>query len=160
MPRVRGFTLIEMMITIVIVGILASLALPAFGQLIASQRLKTASFDLQSALILARGEALKRKAAVSVDKSVSSGAWGDGWRVVFSGQTLRDYAAVQGVQIAPVVTTSSVSFGRDGRVSAGPVTLLLSLPDYPSVQGRCLTINFSGTVSSKTDTDGDISNGC
>lgn len=161
MPKSRGFTLIEMMITIVIVGILISLALPSFAQLIASQRLKTASFDLQAALILARGEALKRKTTVSVDKTLSSGAWGDGWRVVSSGQTLRDYTAIRGVQIAPVVSaTSSVSFSRDGRVSAGTVTLLLSLPDYPSVQGRCVMINFSGMVSSKIDTDGNISNGC
>ena len=41
-----GFTLLELMVTLTIFGILAALALPAFGRFIRDQRVKTATFGV------------------------------------------------------------------------------------------------------------------
>lgn len=56
-----GFTLIEIMVTIAIVGIFASIALPSFSKLIESNRISTATNELVSNLLLTRSEALKRR---------------------------------------------------------------------------------------------------
>src|SRR5438128_1717675 len=77
-----GFTLIEMVITLTIVAILLSLAVPSFQQLILNQGIKAASFDLYSALEYARSEAIKRNANITLKAgAVTDGAWTTGWRV-------------------------------------------------------------------------------
>jgi len=61
-----GFTLIEMIVTVTIVAIFASIALPSFSQLIKSNRVSTSTNEFVSALVLARSEALKRSRNVRV----------------------------------------------------------------------------------------------
>ncbi|WP_333876976.1 GspH/FimT family pseudopilin [Methylobacter sp.] len=84
-----GFTLPELMITIVIAGILIGIAIPSFTSTISSNRLTTYANELVTALSLARSEAVKRGTSVTVRKVDSnsftnrgSGAnWEDGWDV-------------------------------------------------------------------------------
>lgn len=75
MRRGRGFTIIELMITLVVLGFLAALAVPSFSQMIARNNLSAASNDLVVALLTARSEAVKRECQVTV----TSGSWADGW---------------------------------------------------------------------------------
>lgn len=64
--RSRGFTLIEMMITIAIVAILAGLAAPSFQVAMANTKIRTAADTMQAGLQLARMEALRRNARVTL----------------------------------------------------------------------------------------------
>lgn len=86
-----GFTLIELIITLTIAGILIALAAPAMQTFILDQRLTTQANDFIADLNLARSEAVRRASNVVICKqggSVSSPscststAWGAGW-VVF-----------------------------------------------------------------------------
>jgi len=82
-----GFTLIELMVTLAIVGIFASIALPSFSQMIENNRISTATNEFVSNLILARSEALKRSRNVTICSSTNqtscsgSDDYSNGWIV-------------------------------------------------------------------------------
>jgi type IV fimbrial biogenesis protein FimT len=59
-PHRRGFTLIELMITISLMSILLALAIPSYQRFIQKARIDTEATNLQSFLMSARGEAIKR----------------------------------------------------------------------------------------------------
>lgn len=87
MKRSRGFTLIELMITLVLAAIILTLAVPGFQDIIRNNRAATQSNELISALGLARSEAVKRGARVSLCPSTNqtncTGGtdWSVGWIV-------------------------------------------------------------------------------
>ncbi len=72
----QGFTLTELMITVAIIGILASLAVPSFQDMIERNRLKEAVEGLKSDLMFARTEAIKRSQNVVISRSPGdAGEW-------------------------------------------------------------------------------------
>lgn len=62
----QGFTLTELMVTVAIIGIVASLAVPSFQDMIERSRLKEAVESLRSDLMFARTEAIKRSVGINV----------------------------------------------------------------------------------------------
>lgn len=83
-PRVggSGFTLVELMVTLAVAAILATMAAPSFTALLNSNRLGGAANELVAALQTARMEAVRRNARVLVcrseDGSTCAGS-GDAW---------------------------------------------------------------------------------
>ncbi len=69
----RGFTLIEVMIAVAIVGILAMVAVPNYLQWNARYQLKQATTELAGSLNLARMAAMNRNLAVTVQLALVSG---------------------------------------------------------------------------------------
>lgn len=59
-PREHAFTLYDTIVTLAVVGTIASVAVPSFQQLVSSQRMTGAINTLVSALYLSRSEAIKR----------------------------------------------------------------------------------------------------
>jgi type IV fimbrial biogenesis protein FimT len=66
MSRQRGFTLIELMVVIAVVGVLVTLAAPSFYDLILVQRLKSVTSQVVTDLQYARSEATARNRPVQV----------------------------------------------------------------------------------------------
>ena len=64
--RQPGFTLVELMVTLAVVGILAAVAAPAMTSMINGNRLAGASGEMTASLQLARSEAIRRNARVTI----------------------------------------------------------------------------------------------
>lgn len=76
-----GVTLIELLVTITVLGIISTIAIPSFTTFIKNARLNTAVTDFQGALTLARSEAVMRRQNVSVCMSTDgSGCNGSSWK--------------------------------------------------------------------------------
>ena len=90
--KVRGFTLVELMVVIAMVAILASLATPSWTQLLARNAIRTAVNDLGASLIFARAEAIRLNSSVTVCASsdainCSNIGFENGWIVRTGAQT-------------------------------------------------------------------------
>ena len=138
----NGFTMIEMMVTLIVVGILAAIAAPAFTSLIASQNIRTSVSMLQSSLLQARSEAIKRNAIVTV--SPNGGQWVSGWTVsvLASGEVISSNNKItQAVITGPA--PASVQYNNSGRPSAGGGSTFKFSSSLTS-DIRCLNVDLSG----------------
>jgi len=78
-----GFTLVELMLVISILGIIMSLSIPSFGGMIKRQKTIGEVNNLISLIYLTRSEAIKRNRVVTLCRSTDAQAcgsdWNDGW---------------------------------------------------------------------------------
>jgi type IV fimbrial biogenesis protein FimT len=81
----RGFTLIELMVTLAVAAVLLGLAVPAFNDLVRQRTMVSRINDMVLAFSYARSEAVRRGALVTVqavDDSDDDNEWGPGYCVV------------------------------------------------------------------------------
>lgn len=84
----KGFTLIEMLVAVAIAVITLTVAVPSYNALVNNNRLTSAANELLSDIYLARSEAVKREARVTLCKKkadstdcTTDGDWTQGWIV-------------------------------------------------------------------------------
>jgi len=139
-----GFTLIELMITLLIAAILLSQAVPSFMTMLQNNRITTQVNDYVTSLNVARSEAVKRGGRITVCKSANNAActnagnWEQGW-IIFN-DTDNDAVVDAGEEV----------IRAHGALEAG-ITLVgsVNIANY---------ISFVGTGFSQL-TDGNAQNG-
>ena len=142
--RRSGFTLVEMLTVMTILGVLAALAAPSFARLTARQRAGTVSTDLYITLVKARSEAIKRSRDVTLSPN-TSGQWASGWRIpdpddADETRVLDQRGAIGG---ATITGPSSVTYQSNGRVRAStPPVFDISISGESDHQ--CVSIDLSG----------------
>ena len=138
-----GFTLVELIITLVIAGVLLGIGVPNFRTFIQNSRITTQSNELVGELATARSEALKRNLAVVVCRSadptagtptctVGGGTWETGWLVFADANANNSFSAADGDTLL-----------RVHEVIAGNITLR----GNSAALGDFLTFNRSGTTT-------------
>jgi type IV fimbrial biogenesis protein FimT len=120
MNKNKGFTLIELMITVAIMSILLSVGLPSFQSIIASSRLTAATNGMVSALQLARFEAIKQHKLVYVRaKGDIKDNWVKGWEVFVKGaEPFATFDALTTVTVTATydgTSTSTIYYDESGR---------------------------------------------
>lgn len=138
--RAAGFTLVELLIVIAVVGVLSAMSVSGFQWLTRNQRAKNASFELFATLTFARSEAIKRNGNVTV--TPISGSWQNGWTVTSAGgEILKGQASLAGITVTG--GPASVVYARTGRSSA-TASFQIDTGTSVSEHVRCLKIELSG----------------
>ena len=169
-PDTLGFSIIELMIVVAIVGVLSVIALPSMRDTVVSSRMKSLSLDLYSSLALARSEAIKRNTG-SVSMIATGGNWQNGWSVtcVDSGGscgggnvvlTVGD-AVDSSISLSEANGITTITFNRDGRLATAATSLrIIYTANNAQVPMRCVELSVSGRPKTLVDTNATDSNGC
>lgn len=150
MRRPHGFTLMEALIVIMIIGALAAFGFPAMTKFLQTQAVRSASYDLFADLIFARSEAIAR--GVNVTFTSNNGTdWKGGWTINATGAA-DNPIRVQSPQSDQIVMTGSVStfsFERTGRAD-NTVTVSIVPVDATTqtYMKRCIRLDPSGRPKS------------
>lgn len=163
MNGARGFTLIELIVTVGIVAVLVAVAVPSFRSTILSNRLSTSANEYVAALNQARLEAVRRNLNTIVCGSSGNGtdtlgkdcAAAGEVRVVNSGATVATVIRAQPATASglTVKTAESVRFGGQGLGHAlgtnAPLTALvtdLSVSSLANGNRRCVYLTTGSIV--------------
>lgn len=144
--RNAGFTLVELLVTIAVFAIIATLAVPSMQQLMASQRVRSVASDIASDLVIARNEAVKRGDSVQLAPAASG--WAGGWtlKVASTSELLSSRnAAGSGVTFASSPLT--VTYDKYGRLSGAASVVRFSI-NGTGASERCVSIDPSGRPKS------------
>jgi len=157
----RGLTLIELLVTLAIAGVLLGMAAPSFTEFIAQRSLTTAVNNFVLGVMLARSESVRRGQSVSV-QAVNAGdsdnEWGQGWCVVVGNggdctNALRNFAALDesvfdaGGNLNNVATLTFNSRGMlMGGLGGNPNIDRLTLCNAELTHGRQAMVSAIGRV--------------
>lgn len=142
----RGFTLLELMVTIAMVLILAAIAVPGVSSMVQSNAVSSYANMISTSLMLAKSEASKRSDVVNF---VPETNWNNGWSVTDSAGTL--IRRFDGIPTAYTVSASvtSVGFRNDGSIttSAAYTVKLQPATSCTADLVREIKVTLTGTIS-------------
>ncbi len=153
----QGFTIVELMISIVILAVLLSLAVPSFRESAANANLRAASSDLGLALNSARAMAISLRSVVVVKPLGTANDWADGWVIDYdtvvpvtgaSKERDQEFLPHPGVQVVETSSgLTSVTFNPSGIVTS---TATFTVCDVrPGETGRQITIDRLGRLNTE-----------
>jgi type IV fimbrial biogenesis protein FimT len=118
----NGFTLIELMVALVVLGVLVSIAVPNFRAFMVNTQIRTTAESIRNGLQVARAEAIKRNEVVRFTLS-SDTSWIVGCPTVTVNcpATIEAKSAKEGASSATTLTltgANNISFTNLGTVTA------------------------------------------
>jgi len=137
----KGVTLLELIVAIAIVGILASIAVPAFDNQIKNSRLSSNASLVAAAFNLARSEAINRGLDVTVTNTAN------GWAVseVVSGEEINRFEPDStGITWTPA-TLPAITYTSTGFRTFGSSVEIIKLEDDRGII-RTITISTAGST--------------
>lgn len=157
-----GFTLVELLVTIAIAGVLLVVAVPNMTSLIQSSRLSSQTDSLITSIAQARSEAVKRRADVTIcpaqspstatvcapavnvsDIAAAKTYWAKGWLVI-TGTTIIDrVVAPSNLTIDSSVAPTQLVFSGTLGSSSAATTFKFCIPGQYQQQ---IDVNLSGSV--------------
>ena len=145
MHRNSGFTLTELMVTIAVIAILASLAVPNFIGWLPNYRLQTGAEEIQSTLQLTRMTAIKENATAIVSFNTAN----ETYQATVDGEIIRSGRMPAGIDIFSAV------FGGGSFVEYDSQGYTINNTDgsaqVRNSSGRTKTITVSITGNSRID---------
>jgi len=136
------------MVVVTVLGVLLSIGVPSFQSIIIGQRLKNASFEVYSALVLARSEAISRNAAVTI--TPTAGDWTNGWTVASGATVIRKQDTYPNITINGPLSIGFNAMGRTTGAAAQQISLTATGTSSPAF--RCINIDLSGRPRTKNGT--------
>ncbi|WP_170915868.1 GspH/FimT family pseudopilin [Stutzerimonas stutzeri] len=158
MKQQAGFTLIELMVAVALLGIVLAIAIPAINDFTIKQRVSSQAHEMMLSLALARSEALKLNRDVRViPQTGTASGWSDGWCVgpatigsnCNHADVIRLFRSARSVSITSFNTANPprFSFRRDG-TREGNVNAALKVTspnlDATGESARCITLSPLG----------------
>jgi type IV fimbrial biogenesis protein FimT len=165
--KARGFTLLELMVTLTVVAILGIIAVPNFHTFMLNQRRDSVVDALTASLQYARNQALNlnEKTTLCAGQpgiSCTGGAWSSGWEVVQlpAGATTVALTShvIQVASTAPTIravnTSIGMTFAGNGLVTFNPTTVtdefIQVCDSRGSAYARAVEVNNAGYIQSSS----------
>ncbi len=166
MKRLSGFTIIELMIVVVVLGVLMGIAVPSFMEMIKNNRITTNANEFATACSLARIEAVKRGTGTVIVANAGGGTsneWGKGFTVSVWNDTSTNPGVVDASEIGVTLrqvqpfndevqldsTTndvSTISFLNTGAYNAASAETFTLCDSRTGETGRQFTLGLTGRL--------------
>ncbi len=140
----HGFTLIELIVTLAVLGILFAIAAPNLTTTIQGNRLSSQYNDMREDFAFARNLAINHNVAVTISSN-SGTDWSDGWAVVTPSRTVRISNTANNLAISS--TIASLTYSPDGTTNVTTTKAIKICDDRTGTYGKQLNINFAGRVN-------------
>lgn len=145
MQNYKGFTLLELMVTVAIAAVIMSIAVPASKDLQAKIRVNSTANELADALKNARSDAVTARQSISFTQVASASSWASGWQatMILNGVT----STRQVNSSLPVTITIAVNPTTQTAVRFEALTGMVQNVDGTALSGTGVTFTVCDSNS-------------
>ena len=167
----RGFTIIELMVTIAVLAVALAIAVPSYTNMLINNRMASKTNEFVASLHYARSEAVKRGANVRTCASTdgvtcaTTGDWDQGWIVLVEATStvLTVYPPLShgDTLVKSGLQTRAIRFDGNGMSAGFNGTVTLCDRDGDPKKARAVIISNAGRIQLAADgnSDGIVENG-